>query len=824
MPDRKISEENINWKFYGDLFKKGIKDIKERFEILWEKDNDLKRIFETLLEKDSDFKQRYQTLLEMHSGLKEKEIYIHITMIFENIIKTIIFYYCVSHNKKVEFHDKSVIICEGLLDSPGQTLILIKSPESFYFHPEFYLDFPNSYQVDNILVIDLIFLEEDSRKGMKEKFRSELGDLISILHDRSKFEVWDLNQFLFKTLDYIKYISMYSKFFLQMAFKRVYCGDPKKEEIESRNIQECLLKEIKKKNPRDLVLCLGAGVSMSANLPDWNKLLEGLMIKVVESYRTDLDSASIEFFAKRIHTQESDNPLFEAEFIQSAIEEIFKDNFKEVFQDIIKQKLYERPIVYSELIETLSNLCGIGINKIINYNYDKTIFEKIKSDYNSVKIISDEISYEDYKNNPDEYKFNIFHVHGFLENPDSKIILSEIGYFTLFEYNSLWNNKIQLKFFGNNNCLLIGLSIKDPNLRRLLFKRVKRFQYLINKPNILPHYVFLKRIDKNVFFGGDISDGYGNGPSVENFLRMYYNLKEISYLRFGINVIWYEDHEDLPNILNQILKIILNQTLKIIHFKGVQIPQFQADFLQELEDQLGEQFNLVNKVERNTKMGFSVENNQIMGIGLHDCGISTLPESISNLKSLTYLNLKDNQLMTLSESISNLKSLTGLSLVYNQLTTLPESIGNLNSLKTLLLGINKLMTLPESIGNLSSLQTLSLSDNKLTTLPQSIGNLSSLQTLSLNDNKLTTLPESITKLTSLQILYLRNNKLTTLPKSIGKLKSLKTLLLGSNKLTTLPKSIGKLKSLKTLGLSDNKLITLPESIKILERRGVHIYK
>ena len=111
------------------------------------------------------------------------------------------------------------------------------------------------------------------------------------------------DQFLFKTLDYIKYISMYSKFFLQMAFKRVYCGDPKEEEIELRNIQECLLKEIKKKNPRDLVLCLGAGVSMSANLPDWNKLLEGLMIKVVESYKTDLDSASIEFFAKRIHTQ-----------------------------------------------------------------------------------------------------------------------------------------------------------------------------------------------------------------------------------------------------------------------------------------------------------------------------------------------------------------------------------------------------------------------------------------------------------------------------------------------------------------------------------------
>ncbi len=93
MLDKKISEENINWKFYRDLFKKGIKDIKERFEILWKKDSDLKKMFETLLEKDSDFKQRYQTLFEMHSGLKEKEIHIYLTMIFENIIKTIIGYF-----------------------------------------------------------------------------------------------------------------------------------------------------------------------------------------------------------------------------------------------------------------------------------------------------------------------------------------------------------------------------------------------------------------------------------------------------------------------------------------------------------------------------------------------------------------------------------------------------------------------------------------------------------------------------------------------------------------------------------------------------------
>jgi len=46
----------------------------------------------------------------------------------------------------------------------------------------------------------------------------------------------------------------------------------------------------------------------------------------------------------------------------------------------------------------------------------------------------------------------------------------------------------------------------------------------------------------------------------------------------------------------------------IISFRGAQIRQFEADILKELEQQVGNQFSLVNEVEYNTKMGFSTEN------------------------------------------------------------------------------------------------------------------------------------------------------------------------------------------------------------------------
>jgi len=169
--------------------------------------------------------------------------------------------------------------------------------------------------------------------------------------------------------------------------------------------------------------------------------------------------------------------------------------------------------------------------------------------------------------------------------------------------------------------------------------------------------------------------------------------------------------------------------------------------------------------------------------------LTSLPESIGNLKSLKRLNLESNRFTSLPESIGNLKSLKKLNLEDNGLTSLPESIGNLEDLEELNLKENNLTSLPESIGNLKSLEELILVDNKLTSLPESIGNLKELKQIILNDNRLTSLPESIGNLIQLKKLYLSSNRLTSLPESIGNLKSLEALNLSSNQLTSLPDSI-----------------------------------
>ncbi len=238
---------------------------------------------------------------------------------------------------------------------------------------------------------------------------------------------------------------------------------------------------------------------------------------------------------------------------------------------------------------------------------------------------------------------------------------------------------------------------------------------------------------------------------------------------------------------------------------------------------IGKIIPIVKEIRLNMS-GVKIKADNIIELSLYDQRLSYLPESIGNLSSLEYLDLSKNQLLSLPESIGNLFSLQELYLGQNKLKTLPESISNLRSLQTLSLWRNQLSSLPESIGNLKLLKDLRLRINLLTTLPESIGDLKSLEILRLQQNNLTTFPESIGNLSSLKELTVYENQLTTLPESISNLISLQTLNLRGNQLSTFPESITKLTSLQTLDLGWNRLTTLPESIKILEKRGVKIFK
>lgn len=205
--------------------------------------------------------------------------------------------------------------------------------------------------------------------------------------------------------------------------------------------------------------------------------------------------------------------------------------------------------------------------------------------------------------------------------------------------------------------------------------------------------------------------------------------------------------------------------------------------------------------------------------------IKSLPNEISGLSSLEILDLHGNKLNNLPESMEGFKSLKRLELGLNKLEILPDSITNLKSLMSLGLGGNNITVNFSLLSNLSSLQELNLYDNNIKCLPDEIGLLNSLETLILRNNNLKSLPESFKKMDSLKKLDLSWNNLISLPEWIDNLSSLTELNLWGNNLRSLPSTIGNLSSLKVLNLNFNNYIRkIPESLKILQDKGLKIYK
>ena len=179
------------------------------------------------------------------------------------------------------------------------------------------------------------------------------------------------------------------------------------------------------------------------------------------------------------------------------------------------------------------------------------------------------------------------------------------------------------------------------------------------------------------------------------------------------------------------------------------VTEREAEFLALLELLLGKPILQVNEIKIDT-FGYTVDGNHVIGLGLHNQELNSIPLNIGNLIHLNTLIISQNKLVFLPETIGNLQNLQELDLNFNQLASLPESIGNLINLRSLNLEINRLSMLPESIGDLMNLQTLNIGDNQIYSLPESIGNLKSLKNLYVNQNKMITLPESFLQLTKLQ--------------------------------------------------------------------------
>jgi Leucine-rich repeat (LRR) protein len=189
-------------------------------------------------------------------------------------------------------------------------------------------------------------------------------------------------------------------------------------------------------------------------------------------------------------------------------------------------------------------------------------------------------------------------------------------------------------------------------------------------------------------------------------------------------------------------------------------------------------------------------------LGLISCAsLTSIPDSVGNLISLTELVTYGSAIKELPTSIGSLSYLKKLSVGNCRfLSKLPDSIEGLASIVELQLDGTSITNLPDQVGALKMLMKLTMMNCKdLISLPKSIGNLFALTSLDLNNAKISELPESIGMLDNLIRLRLSKcTQLHKLPASIGNLKSLQDLLMEETAVTELPESFGMLSSLVRL--------------------------
>lgn len=310
-----------------------------------------------------------------------------------------------------------------------------------------------------------------------------------------------------------------------------------------------------------LVLVLGAGVSMSHGLPDWNTLLQQLILRTTADEGRDHSDEYL-LVAQLFNQIFRPSPLIAARYLRLRLGEEFDKAVHEVvYEDLDLQKS-------SELLDEIRQLCvspgrNPNLNAVITYNYDdllETYLEnlQIKVPYKSIYAVG---------MNPDPDELPIYHIHGYLPvrpelAPENKVTLSEDIYHEQYADIYSWNNIVQINKFRDYTCLFIGTSFTDPNLRRVLDIAAQQrgpdraIQHYIVRPRHRTEQV-QSQINKVLETNKDMLDERQRANlrlerTAENLVELMRNFDEEDARSFGVETVWVEDYEEIPKVLREV--------------------------------------------------------------------------------------------------------------------------------------------------------------------------------------------------------------------------------------------------------------------------------
>ena len=290
-------------------------------------------------------------------------------------------------------------------------------------------------------------------------------------------------------------------------------------------------------NLGQLSLFLGAGVSQSAGLPGWRVLLDRLMVDVVRRYFNTFpfQKEQEDVAAQMLTAFSNDSPLISARTIKAAL--------GTEYRSALRNALYPTSgRTKSLLLNEVAQLCKplkpmAGAKAVVTYNFDDLLEQQLQEERITLPVL---------------------HVHGVLSEtetrePDAKDpasgeddrlkepVLSETRYHDLYANAFSRSNLDQLEFLRNTTCLFIGCSLTDPNQRRLL-------EIAARTGRGIRHYAILQR--RKLEGGPQRLDS--NDNVIDLILDAHHRIQEVSFGTLGVEILWVEEHEETPGLLNQI--------------------------------------------------------------------------------------------------------------------------------------------------------------------------------------------------------------------------------------------------------------------------------
>lgn len=324
-------------------------------------------------------------------------------------------------------------------------------------------------------------------------------------------------------------------------------------------------------NQKQLVLFLGAGISIASGIPSWKNLVLEMLFDQTEHakrlktlfphYRRSIGEWLADYFEY--------DPIILARIIEDEIRQRprTKGKTKETaFLLNLQQHLYSAydPAAPAPTLGAVSDFIARSrgnIHAVVNFNFDDLLEgELARRNVDHIPVYTNaRLGHE---------KLRVTHPHGFIPRvgipKGASVVFTERSYHSLTETVFHWALTEIVSHLRHQTVLFIGMSMSDPSLRRLLDA--------CRNSNIPPHWQIQKRHEIRDHEQQDAKEdierrardwgsqlGYREIKSPQNLseiinsaLRQADTYDRRLFEDMGVKTVWLNDFDDIPFLLKAI--------------------------------------------------------------------------------------------------------------------------------------------------------------------------------------------------------------------------------------------------------------------------------